>query len=65
MAETVKVPVVPDDVKQVPPTDGLSLVPTQTPLAVILSPPSEVTFPPRVALVDAIESFVGLEIEGA
>jgi hypothetical protein len=33
---------------------GLAEVPQHTPLAVIVAPPSEVTFPPLVAVVDVV-----------
>ena len=59
VADTVNTPVVPDVLKQVPEVVGFALVLIQTPLPVTVTPPSEVTFPPRVAVDPVIDVLVG------
>ena len=53
--ELVNIPVVPVSVVLLPAIVGPLEVPQQTPLAVIVEPPSEVTFPPLEAVVFVIE----------
>ena len=65
VAFTVKTPVVPEVEKQFPPSAGFALVPTQTPLPVIGSPPSDVTSPPKVAWLPLISVLVGEAMVGA
>ena len=59
-AETVKMPVVPEVVKQVSLRVGSDEVLTQTPLCVIEAPPSLVTLPPKVEPVEVTEVTVGV-----
>jgi hypothetical protein len=52
------VPVVPASVVLLLTVVGLGVVLQQTPLAVIVAPPSAVTFPPLVAVADAMDETV-------
>lgn len=56
--ELVNIPVVPVSMVLLPAVVGVEVVAQHTPRAVIVVPPSLVTFPPLVAVVEVIEDAV-------
>src|SRR5882724_11646857 len=61
----VKLPVPPPSLDLLSATVGVALVPQQTPRAVMVAPPSDVTAPPLVAVVCAISLTKVVVREGA